>query len=167
MYKSLLNHIISRLSLDPNNRESLVVIKSNKNHGFQGPHLFLLSLFSDSRHPRHWPRSASVAACHKLIYETKVAKVVAQRQKRSLELDICIFDFDLAINVTKGALYGFEIGNYNFMRAQINGTQVDYQNCDNVYESYGKTNPLAKSTKHLKELASVGGYLASLIKKSF
>ena len=113
------------------------------------------------------PRDASVAACHKLIYETKVAKVVAQRQKRSLELDICIFDFDLAINVTKGALYGFEIGNYNFMRAQINGTQVDYQNCDNVYESYGKTNPLAKSTKHLKELASVGGYLASLIKKSF
>ena len=110
------------------------------------------------------PRDASVAACHKLIYETKVAKVVAQRQKRSLEIDLCINYFNRAVNAVKGALDGFKIGNYGFMRANINGTQVYYQYCDNAYENYGKTNPLAKSTKHLKDLASVGAYLASLIK---
>ena len=113
------------------------------------------------------PHNASVATCHKLVYETKVAKVVAQRQPKSIEIDRCIFDFNIAINYAKLGLNSLEAGKYEDLKSNINATKSFYNDCDYVFENYGKTNPIGKSTKHLKELASVGGYLASLIKKSF
>ncbi|KAL0009158.1 hypothetical protein SO802_010660 [Lithocarpus litseifolius] len=108
------------------------------------------------------PRNASVAACHKLIYETKVAKVVAQRQPKSLEIDICIRRFDGAIDFVKQALNGLEAGDYRALAANINATQLNYQNCDNVFENYGKINPLAKSTKHLRDIANAELFLVPL-----
>ncbi|KAL0000270.1 hypothetical protein SO802_019872 [Lithocarpus litseifolius] len=101
------------------------------------------------------PRDASVAACHKLIYEIKVATVVARRQARSIEIDLCINDFDSAIVIAKVALNNLKTGNYEILRTYLNGTQVYYDHCDNTYNNYGKTNPLAKSTRHLKGIASV------------
>ncbi|KAL4593861.1 hypothetical protein ACB092_M008900 [Castanea dentata] len=110
------------------------------------------------------PRDASVAACHKLISETKVAIVVARRQNKSLELDICINYFYNAIRSVKYALSGLEAGDYRTLKANINATQVYYDSCDFLFQNYGKTNPIAKSTKHLKDIANVGAYLATLIK---
>ncbi|XP_075644999.1 uncharacterized protein LOC142615987 [Castanea sativa] len=101
------------------------------------------------------PRDASVAACHKLVYETKVAKVVAQRQAKSFEIDTCIQYFDGAIFDVKLALIGFSNGNYVTLKTYINSTREYYDNCDDAFENYGKTNPIAKSTKHLKDIASV------------
>nr|POE84424.1 hypothetical protein CFP56_41731 [Quercus suber] len=110
------------------------------------------------------PRSASVAACHKLVFETRVAKLVARRQAKSLEIDECISEFNNAIGFVKQALDDFKAGNYDILSIRINATQANYQNCNNLYEFYGKINPLAKSTKHLKDIAIVGAYLATLIK---
>ena len=110
------------------------------------------------------PRDASVAACHKLISETKVATAVAQRQPKSLEIDICIVNFKNAILQVKRALNSFQAGHYGELKDNINATQADYANCDHLFENYGKTNPIAKSTKHLKDIAGVGAYLATLIK---
>uniref|UniRef100_A0A7N2LK44 Pectinesterase inhibitor domain-containing protein n=1 Tax=Quercus lobata TaxID=97700 RepID=A0A7N2LK44_QUELO len=109
------------------------------------------------------PHNASVAACHKLVYETKVAKVVAQKQARSIEIDRCISDFIVAISNVKRALNGLEDGNYETLTRNINNTKLLYNDCDYVYENYGKINPIAKSTKHLKDIAIVGLYLASLL----
>nr|POF07604.1 hypothetical protein CFP56_61860 [Quercus suber] len=110
------------------------------------------------------PRDASVAACHKLIHETRVATVVAQSQPKSIEIDLCISDFYSAISNVRRALNAFGNGNYPVLKAAINGTQDLYASCDYVFVYYGKTNPLAKSTRHLKAIANVGAYLASLIK---
>nr|POF07608.1 hypothetical protein CFP56_61864 [Quercus suber] len=110
------------------------------------------------------PRDASVAACHKLIYETRVATRVAESQPKSLEIDSCISNFYNAISTVQSALNAFGNGNYPLLRVTINATQTIYANCDYVFVHYGKTNPLAKSTRHLKAIASVGAYLASLIK---
>ena len=109
------------------------------------------------------PRTASVATCHKLIYETKVAKVVAQRQPKSYEIDTCIFYFDDAISHVRHALNGLNAGNYKILKGDINNTLLIYGNCDYAFENYGKTNPIAKSTKHLKDIANVGVYLATLL----
>ena len=109
------------------------------------------------------PRNASVAASHKLISETKVATAVAQRQPKSLEIDICIVNFKNAILQVKRALNSFQAGHYGELKDNINATQADYANCDHLFENYGKTNPIAKSTKHLKDIAGVGAYLATLI----
>nr|POE74191.1 hypothetical protein CFP56_46926 [Quercus suber] len=110
------------------------------------------------------PRDASVAACHKLIYETRVATRVAQMQPKSLAIDTCIKEFYKAIPSIQGALGGLASGNYEVLRTFINSTQLNYEVCDYVFVHYGMTNPLAKSTRHLKAIASVGAYLASLIK---
>nr|POF10383.1 hypothetical protein CFP56_61451 [Quercus suber] len=96
------------------------------------------------------PHDASVAACHKLVYETKVAKMVAQRQPKSLEMDKCINAFTNAIPYVKLALTGLKDGRYDILKSNINATQVYYDACDYVYTNYGKTNPIAKSTKLLK-----------------
>ena len=109
MHNSLLNHIISHLSLNPNTRESIAVIKSNKNYTFFS-YVFLATaviLLIGQAHGaglcdkspykqvcasivynRTDPRQASVAAVHKLVYQSKVAKVVAQRQNKSKKLII-------------------------------------------------------------------------------
>nr|POE84423.1 hypothetical protein CFP56_41730 [Quercus suber] len=110
------------------------------------------------------PRNAIVAACHKLVHETRVAILVAQRQAKSLEIDTCINEFTVAIAYVKQALNGFKAGNYHTLRDSINTTQGHYQRCNYLFENYGKTNPLAKSTKLLKDIASVGSYLANLIR---
>ena len=110
------------------------------------------------------PRDASVAACHKLISETKVAKVVAQRQAKAIEIDYCITDFDSAIARSKDALASFRAGAYPLMRSLINSTQIYYKHCDSLFRDYGKTNPIAKSIKHLQDIAVIGVYLANLIK---
>ncbi|KAL4598515.1 hypothetical protein ACB092_11G064500 [Castanea dentata] len=111
------------------------------------------------------PRDATVAACHKLIDETKVATVVAQRQAKSLEIDMCITEFITVIYNVNHALNGLEAGNYLILRAYINSTQSNCDNCDKLFENYGKTNPIAKSTKHLKDIAKVGVYLANFLIK--
>ena len=110
------------------------------------------------------PRDAAVAACHKLVYETKVAKKVAQEQPKSTEIDNCIRDFDGAITITKRALESLNKSDYTGLTNYMNATQVNYQACDGGFQGSGKTNPIAKSTKHLEDLASVGVYLASLVK---
>ncbi|KAL0009252.1 hypothetical protein SO802_010754 [Lithocarpus litseifolius] len=108
------------------------------------------------------PRDAMVAACHKLIYETKVAKVVAQRQANSTEIDNCITDFDGAIAITKRALESLKANDYAGLRNYINATQINYQACDEGFQSSAKTNPIAKSTKHLEDMASVELFLVPL-----
>ena len=110
------------------------------------------------------PRDAAVAACHKLVYETKVAKKVAQEQPKSTEIDNCIRDFDGAITITKRALESLNKSDYAGLTNYMSATQVNYQACDGGFQGSGKTNPIAKSTKHLEDLASVGVYLASLVK---
>ena len=89
---------------------------------------------------------------------------MAQRQGKSLEIDICINEFADALISVKRALIGLEARDYHTVKAYINATQVNYQNCDSVYQNYGKINPIAKTTKHLKDIASVGAYLATLVK---
>uniref|UniRef100_A0A7N2LIP8 Pectinesterase inhibitor domain-containing protein n=1 Tax=Quercus lobata TaxID=97700 RepID=A0A7N2LIP8_QUELO len=109
------------------------------------------------------PYSASVALCNKLIYETKVAKVVAQKQAKSPEIEQCIKEFDSSISYTKVALVGLRGGHYPTLQEFISATQVNYQYCDSQYQKSGKTNPIAKSTKHLEDIAGVGAYLVNLL----
>ncbi|XP_075645142.1 uncharacterized protein LOC142616149 [Castanea sativa] len=111
---------------------------------------------------RNDPRDANVAACHKLIYETKHATVVAQRQAKSLEIDICITEFNGIIYNVKRALNGLKDGNYLILRAYINSTQANCDNCNSAFENYGKTNPIAKSTKHLKDIAEVVNLVSTI-----
>ena len=110
------------------------------------------------------PIAALVAFCHKLIYETKVAKVVAQKQAQSPETKECIKQFDDANSYTKVALSGLRGGQYQTTKEFINSTLVNFQYCDSLYQKSGKTNPIAKSTKHLEDMAGVGAYLVNLVK---
>nr|XP_023882807.1 uncharacterized protein LOC111995131 [Quercus suber]POE72600.1 hypothetical protein CFP56_10715 [Quercus suber] len=110
------------------------------------------------------PRDASVAAGHKLIYETKVARVVAQKLTKSLEIDMCIDDFNGAIGYVKNALYFLSTRDYITVKSYINETLSNYDHCDSLFEKYKNTNPLAKSTKHLEDIANVSLYLVTLLK---
>ena len=110
------------------------------------------------------PRDAVVAACNKLISETKVAKRVALGQPKSTEIDNCITYFDGAIKVSKRALESLNNKDYAGMRNYVNAIQTNYEACDGRFQSSSKTNPIAKSTKHLEDMASVGAYLANLVK---
>uniref|UniRef100_A0A7N2LJA7 Uncharacterized protein n=1 Tax=Quercus lobata TaxID=97700 RepID=A0A7N2LJA7_QUELO len=110
------------------------------------------------------PHNASVATCHKLVYETKVAKVVAQRQTKSYEIDRCIVYFDIAIGYAKIGLKDLEAGKYEDLKIDINATKSCYNNCDYMFENYGNTNPIGKSTKHLEDIANAGLYLVTLLK---
>ncbi|XP_023926389.1 uncharacterized protein LOC112037804 [Quercus suber] len=109
-------------------------------------------------------RDAVVAACHKLVSETKVAKAVAKNQSKSTEIDNCIRDFDGAISISKRALESLNANDYTGLRNYISATLTNYQACDGGFQGSGKTNPIAKSTKHLEDIASVGAYLATLVK---
>ena len=110
------------------------------------------------------PRDAMVAACNKLISETKVAKRVALGQPKSTEIDNCITYFDGAIKISKRALESLNANDYTGLKNYISATQTNYEACDGRFQSSGKTNPIAKSTKHLEDMASVGAYLATLVK---
>ena len=110
------------------------------------------------------PIAASIALCNKLVYETKAAKVVAQGQAKSPEIEQCIKEFDSAISYTKVALGGLRGGQYQTLKEFINSTLVNFQYCDSLYQKSGKTNPIAKSTKHLEDMAGVGAYLVNLVK---
>ena len=110
------------------------------------------------------PGEASVAAVHKLVNQTKVAKVVAQRQTNSSEIAKCITLFDGTIINTKDILAKLDTGDYSNAKSFFTSTENKYLGCDEWCSYVGKTNPIAKSTKHLEDIANVGAYLATLIK---
>ena len=112
------------------------------------------------------PRDAVVVAINKMIYQNKVAKVVAKKQTESPEIERCIRLFEGAISRAKLALVYLNFGNKNVARDYINGTIDNYQICDDEFKDHRKTNPIAKSTKLLKDIASAGVYLARLIKSA-
>ena len=110
------------------------------------------------------PREASVAAVHKLVNQTKVAKVVAQRQTNSSEITKCITLFDGAILNTRDILAKLDAGNYTEANSFFISAKNKYLGCNEWFSMAGKTNPIAKSTKLLIDMADVGAYLTTLIK---
>ena len=180
MHNSLLNHIISHLSLNPNTRESIAVIKSNKNYTFFS-YVFLATaviLLIGQAHGaglcdkspykqvcasivynRTDPRQASVAAVHKLVYQSKVAKVVAQRQNKSKKLIIAYRNLTVPLASSKFPWKSCRVVTY------IIQARVAYNGCDSEFRTSGKPNPIAKSTKFLEDMTYVGAYLATLIIK--
>ncbi|XP_075645029.1 uncharacterized protein LOC142616020 [Castanea sativa] len=110
------------------------------------------------------PRDAVVAACNKLVSETKVAKVVAQSQPNSTEIYDCILIFGESIFYTKDALQSLGNNEPVFLsRNYLLSAQANYKLCDDGFRNSGKTNPIAKSTKNLQDMAYVGAYLTTLI----
>ena len=110
------------------------------------------------------PGEASVAAVHKLVNQTKVAKVVAQRQNKSAEITECITLFDGAILNTRDILAKLDAGNYTEANSFFISAENKFLGCDEWFSDAGKTNPIAKSTKLLIDMAKVGAYLTTLIK---
>ncbi|KAL0009388.1 hypothetical protein SO802_010890 [Lithocarpus litseifolius] len=110
------------------------------------------------------PREASIAAVHKLVYQSKVAKVVAKRQNKSTEIDYCISKFDSSIVYLKYSLNAMSVGDYRNLRTYIIQARIAYNGCDSEFRTSGKPNPIAKSTKFLEDMTYVGAYLATLIK---
>nr|XP_023904631.1 uncharacterized protein LOC112016317 [Quercus suber] len=110
------------------------------------------------------PRQASIAAVHKLVFQSKVAKVVAQRQNRTTEINYCIAKFDLAIGFLKKSLEFMKAGDFHNLRTYIIQARVAYGGCDSEFRTSGKPNPIAKSTQFLQDMTYVGAYLATLIK---
>nr|POE95016.1 hypothetical protein CFP56_27080 [Quercus suber] len=107
---------------------------------------------------------ASVAAVHKLVSQTKVAKVVAQRQTNSSEITKCIELFDGAIVNTRDILAKLDAGNYSEANSFFISAGNKILGCDWWFSYANKTNPIAKTTKLLKDMADVGAYLTTLIK---
>ncbi|XP_075645032.1 uncharacterized protein LOC142616023 [Castanea sativa] len=110
------------------------------------------------------PHDAVVAACHKLVSETKVARKVAQSQPTSTEIYNCISNFDGSIGFAKAALKSLNDGQPLSSNAYLIAARANYKLCDEGFQNSGKTNPIAKSTKHLQDMATVGAYLATLNK---
>ncbi|KAL4597984.1 hypothetical protein ACB092_11G027900 [Castanea dentata] len=110
------------------------------------------------------PREASIAAVHKLVYQSKVAKVVAQRQNKSTEIDDCKSKFDSSVGYLKYSLYAMSVGDYRTLRSYIIQARIAYMGCERGFRIAGKPNPIAKTTKFLVDMTYVGAYLATLIK---
>ncbi|KAK4589632.1 hypothetical protein RGQ29_020276 [Quercus rubra] len=109
------------------------------------------------------PRDAVIADIHKAVYQNKVARAVARKQAESTEINTCIKIFASCIYYNKLALRYLNDGNRNVARDLIGGNIDSYQKCDDLFKNSGKNNPIAKSTKLLKDMASSGVYLANLI----
>ena len=110
------------------------------------------------------PRDAVVAACHKLVSETKVANGVAHKQPNSTEIYNCITKFDGSIVFAKDALNSLDKGQPLSSNAYLLAARANYKLCDDGFQNSGKTNPIVKSTKLLQDMASVGAYLSTLVK---
>ena len=108
------------------------------------------------------PREAVVAFIHKLVNQTKVGKVVAQKQGNSSNIFKCITEFDRSIEFAKGALKGLDNGDLPVLKNYITAAQNNYFVCDEGFR--GKTNPIGKTTKFLEEIVGVGLYLINLVK---
>ncbi|XP_023874509.1 uncharacterized protein LOC111987046 [Quercus suber] len=109
-------------------------------------------------------RDAVVAACHKLVSQTKVAKVLAKQQPNSTEIYKCITNFDGSIVFARDALNSLNAGEPLSSNAYLLAARANYKLCDDEFKNSGKTNPIAKSTKLLQDMASVGAYLSTLVK---
>uniref|UniRef100_A0A7N2LNS1 Pectinesterase inhibitor domain-containing protein n=1 Tax=Quercus lobata TaxID=97700 RepID=A0A7N2LNS1_QUELO len=109
------------------------------------------------------PRDAVVADLHKMVYQNKAARAEAKKQAESTEINICINIFESCIYYNKLALSYLNDGNRNVARDLIGGNIDSYQKCDDTFKNSGMNNPVAKSTKLLKDMASTGVYLANLI----
>ena len=110
------------------------------------------------------PKNSSIAACQKLIFETKNARVAASTPPVSEEFEICIAAYNGAIANTKIALQGVQNGDYPTLRTYLLAAKTNYLGCDDAFSNAGQTNPIAKTTKLLLDMASVGIDLAALIK---
>ena len=111
------------------------------------------------------PRDAVVAACHKLVFETKAAKGVAQKQPNSTEIYDCITCFNVSIFSTNDALKSLGNNEPVFLsRNYLLGARANYKFCDDGFQNSSKANPIAKFTKNLQDMAYVGAYLTTLIK---
>nr|POE58841.1 hypothetical protein CFP56_01626 [Quercus suber] len=91
------------------------------------------------------PREAVVAFIHKLVNQTKVGKVVAQKQAKSYEIVKCITEFDRSIEFAKGALKGLDNGDLATLKNYITAAQNNYLVCVEAFRANGKTNPIAKT----------------------
>ena len=109
------------------------------------------------------PHDAVVAACHKLISQTKVANGVARKQPNSTEIYNCITKFDESIGFAKDALNSLDQGQPLSSKTYLIAAWSNYKVCDDWFLNSGKTNPIAKSTKLLQDMANVGAYLSTLV----
>ncbi|XP_075645227.1 uncharacterized protein LOC142616229 [Castanea sativa] len=115
-------------------------------------------------HDRTDPRDGVVASMHKLVYETKAGKAVAKKFDKSLGIVQCIQEFDRAIEDAKGALKALSNNDLSSLKNFTNSAQHNFDICNKGFQGYGETNPIPKTTKLLDDIASVGLYLANLIK---
>uniref|UniRef100_A0A7N2LKZ0 Pectinesterase inhibitor domain-containing protein n=1 Tax=Quercus lobata TaxID=97700 RepID=A0A7N2LKZ0_QUELO len=107
------------------------------------------------------PREAVVASIHKMVYQTKVAKAVAQKQANSTKIDACIKEFKEGIDNGKRALEALAKSKYISVRTSIIAAWTNCVVCDNGFG--GDPNPIAKSTKLVEDIAAAGVYLTNLI----
>ena len=108
------------------------------------------------------PREAVVAGIHKMVYQSKVAKAVAQNQTKSTKIDACIKEFEAGIDNGKRALEALAASKYISVRTSIIAAWTNCVVCDKGFG--GDPNPIAKSTKLVEDIAAAGIYLTNLIK---
>ena len=110
------------------------------------------------------PRDGEVASMHKLVAETKAGKVVARKFDKSLGIVQCINEFNGAIEDAKNALKSLSNNDLSALKNFITAARHNFDICNKGFQGYNETNPITKTTKHLDDIASVGFYLADLIK---
>ncbi|XP_023880300.2 uncharacterized protein LOC136069875 [Quercus suber] len=110
------------------------------------------------------PRDGVLASMHKLVSQTRDGKVVAQKYDKSLGAVQCINEFNGAIEDAKGALKDLSNNDLSTLKNDITAAKNHFDKCNKGFQGYGETNPFPKTTKLLEDIASVGLYLANLIK---
>lgn len=109
------------------------------------------------------PPAAIEAAINQAILETQHAKVLAGRQGKNQNTDVCNEEYDDAINNLQKSIKNLKDNDEGALNSNLSAAINDYVTCGDAYEEGGEVSPLADVNKTLQEMVDNCLSLVTLI----
>ncbi|KAJ8773569.1 hypothetical protein K2173_005815 [Erythroxylum novogranatense] len=106
--------------------------------------------------------AATESIIQNLITQTNHAKSQASRLEKDQKLDVCIENYDLAIDSLNKALKAYKGGDKYTGDINLSAAIASYSTCEDTFDEFNVASPLKKKDNLMEQTAATGLTVAKL-----